>query len=373
MTHDTNKTPRIRLLTTGAIACAIACAIALATSASAYTLKTTDDGATYHWDTLHIYLEVEDDTWNDSAARTAIEDAKNAWLNNPSNFWMSVREDDDGWALGNGENEVAYTDSAAVLCGVGCTWTYVEVPTGEIQETDVYMDIDNNWTASHVKSDRWEYGGTDRPAEATLIHEFGHVIGLGHEPDHYNIMGESWTHVHVNGSTANSYVGECAGAGAMALYGEWGYIEDLGVTHWRQEGAHPGDYADHHRTRMWSGIFDEMTPDGWATEPTYDVDAGDYYIVEVTMENNGGNRQCGELAVVLSTNDYITTWDTEIRRLSSRCYSPDRPSSAYYGVTIPADTAPGTYWIGVIYDVEDVVDEVREDNNATYLAELHVG
>jgi len=370
MTNDTITNLRVRTLAAAGVG--VACVVAFAVSANAYTLKTTNQGETYHWDRDHIYMEVEDDTWDDAAARAAIQDAETAWGRNPSNWWFSVREADDGWSLGNGENEVAYTDSAAVLCGAGCTWTYVDHATGEIQETDVYMDVDVDWTASHLKTERWEYGGAHRPAEATLTHQFGHVAGLGHEPDRYNIMGESWTHVHINGPNAFSYVGEDAGAGVMALYGEWGYIEDLGVTHWRQEGSHPGDYSDHHRTRMWSDIFVEMTPDWWETEPTYDATAGGYYIIEVTMENNGGNRQCGEISIVLSTNDYITTWDTELRRISSRCYSPDRPSSAYYGFTIPEDQDAGTYRVGVIYDVEDVVDEDREDNNATYLAELDV-
>jgi len=370
MTNDTTTNLRIRTLTAIGVA-AVACAIAAATGAQAYTLKFTTHGHTYHWPSNHIYLEVEDDTWDAAESRTAIQDAQGAWERNPSNFWFSVREDDDGWTVGNGESEIAYTDNAAVLCGPGCTWTDVDHSTGEILETDVYMDIDDDWTASHDKADRLEYGG-DRPADTTLIHEFGHVVGLAHEPDRYNVMGEDWTHCHVNGDDAYGYVGEDAGAGAMAIYGEWGYIEDLGVTHWRQEGSFPGGYSDHHRTRMWSDIFVGMTPHAWEIEPTYDVTAGSYYIIEVTMENNGGNRQCGEVSIRLSTNDYITTWDTELRRLSSRCYSPDRPSSAYYGITIPAGTSPGIYWIGVIYDVEDVVDEVNEENNATYLAELHV-
>ena len=55
--------------------------------------------------------------------------------------------------------------------------------------------------------------------QTTGAHEFGHGLGLLHVNTEYNIMGNDFEHIHVNGSTATAYTGEDAADATVFLYG----------------------------------------------------------------------------------------------------------------------------------------------------------
>ena len=70
----------------------------------------------------------------------------------------------------------------------------------------------------------------------------------------------------------------------------------------------------------------------------------------------------------LSTNDFITTGD---RPLSSATTTPARDSIHTWKkeTYIPTDLSSGTtYYIGAIVDPYNIVGEIDETNNATYIA-----
>lgn len=184
-------------------------------------------------------------------------------------------------------------------------------------------------------------------------------------------MGQDWDHIHVNDDVATAYVGEDAGAGVVSVYGEYGYMEDLGVVHWKRYGA-SGSYSKHTRTLIYDESFSAMPYTLVEGEPYYDLERGRTYYIRPTLENNGGNTHCSRLSFRMSTNAYITTFDTEVRDLGTRCLSPDVPYTGLYAIDIPADGSAREYWIGVIIDADDDFVEHNEANNATYIARVFV-
>lgn len=53
----------------------------------------------------------------------------------------------------------------------------------------------------------WNYGGSYRPYQTTVMHELGHAMGLEHEDDEYNVMGKDYTHIHAHGGFGTAYLG----------------------------------------------------------------------------------------------------------------------------------------------------------------------
>ncbi len=344
---------------------------AAAPAAEAYTLLRTDGGDALHWDTYPKTLYVPSADWDDPDIHSSIQGARDAWLVNPSNFYLNIAEDDDGWSTSNGENEVAFIDDPSICAGPGKTLYRFNTGDGRFLEADIVLNATWSWGHTDDKHELTPYGGAGRPAQTTLIHEMGHVAGLGHEPDVYNIMGQDWDHIHVNDDVATAYVGEDAGAGVVAVYGEYGYMEDLGVVHWKRSGA-SGSYSTHSRTLIYDESFSALPSIEIEGEPYYELDRGSTYYIRPTLENNGGNSQCSRISLRMSTNAYITTFDTEIRDTGTRCLSPDTPYTGLYSVTIPAKSSARDYWIGVIIDADNDVSEHDETNNATYITRAFV-
>ena len=85
-----------------------------------------------------------------------------------------------------------------------------------------------------------------------------------------------------------------------------------------------------------------------------------------SMTNNAGSVAAGpfRIGVYLSTNTTISQFD---RRVGSctRTSSLAAGTSAGCGgtVTIPDNVAPGTYYLGVIADIDRQVAETDEGNN----------
>ena len=163
--------------------------------------------------------------------------------------------------------------------------------------------------------------------------------------------------------------GEDACNGAVSLYGldTSPAREDVGVVHWKHLGA-SGEYSTHTRTRVYSDVGVELTSrTNGNGEPEYEVDPGQTVQMEVTLENNGATTQSPLTKFYWSGNDLITTVDTE---LSTRTPTIGR-NDVYvitHTVVIPITATSGqTDYLGVIIDADDSIDEVNEQNNATYI------
>lgn len=323
--------------------------------------------------------------------RGGLEDAIDRFNENPSKFNYSLTSDTGGGVgRGNGQSELWFTTDEEVLdCdddGTGCSparayfywecyrWRERTFPGGwsswetvaRVTEVDIVFNFDLDWTVSEDTSRLMKYDGSERSIQATALHEMGHGAILLHEDDEYNVMGKDFEHLHVNKARARAYVGEDVADGLVHLYGKL-QKEDLGVVHWRYEGA-SGGYSDHKKTSITSSsgsTLSSVTVDG---EKTYKVNAGDTVRIQFTYENNGANTQSGvKVGFYVSTNNLITTRDD---RLGGTTMTLGRNSvyTTEHSVSLPSTLTSGEYyWIGAIIDEEDNVSEEVEWNNATRL------
>jgi hypothetical protein len=311
-----------------------------------------------------------------AAENGSITTAQDWVYKNSSKFGIYTAADDDNvTSINNGENELTYTYSFTGTCGAtaggGCTFATYDTTTGLRSETDVFMDGNLTWENALKASDTWSYNGAYRPAVTTLLHEFGHAMGLGHENRYYNMMGDDWQVMTVNGNAYTSALGEDAATGLRSLYGSATGYEDLAVSHWRYSAA-SGEYSTHARNRITDSAGTEL-PVSWnGLIPTYTVTKGAIGKVEITLENNGAASQTTYVRTYLSSDSTITTADTTLASYI-QIFTPDTPYTAYYQVTWPSTLTSGTTWyVGACVDANSTLTEIREDNNCAYIAALKV-
>ena len=297
--------------------------------------------------------------------RTALSTVVSRYYNNPSEMWFTQLFDDTSVGFDNGQSEVWFTSDASY--SPAWTFWWYSFWTGDIEEADIVFYNGVAYTTSMTKTQLWPYGGAFRPFQTTAMHEYGHAAGLQHEADEYNIMGQDWTHIHCNGQTCRSYVGEDASDGLVALYGlaSGGTFQDLSVTLFKYTGA-SGAYSAHGFCKMYSTAGVEL---GWATnngQRRYNVNKGQQVRVEFTYENNGETTQTRRGGFYLSTDSTITTADT-LLATSNFTLSRDNVYTAQTTVTVPSSLTSGvTYYLGVIIDDNAGLGEVDESNNAAY-------
>lgn len=297
---------------------------------------------------------------------TALKEAIARLNDNASGFTFNLQYTSTAPAMGNGVSEIWIENISPP--GVTNVWWNGSC---DLTEADVRMDSSVTWTTSTSKGNNLSYGGAARPFQTTLLHELGHAAGLGHEASEYNVMGQDWNHIHANGITSRAYLGEDASDGTVDLYGA-GADQDLGVVHWRRTGA-SGEYSSHSRTRILdpgTGAELGFTVNGYG-ERVYNVNRGQEVRLEFSYENNGNSYQYQDVTYYVSTNDYISTWDTPLGDRSIGLV-PDNVYTSGYTVTIPDDLSCNTdYWMGAIIDRDGSLAENNEWNNATYIP-IHV-
>jgi hypothetical protein len=331
---------------------------------------------TLDWSTNSVTLRYASASFPAGVWRTALDTAIDRVNQNPSPFRFSKSYNDGAQALDNGENEAWFSDAPDLLNGspaitytqYDCIDYWIFGKDVEITETDVIFDSDENFTTSMTRGDLIEYGGALRPFQTTAIHELGHALGLAHTNNTYNIMGWDWQHIHVNGTTARSYLGEDAANGTVFLYGTTnGAAEDLGVVHWKYRDA-SGEYSRHRKTRVTDnngGALDTFTVNG---ETGYEVSRGQTVKLELTYENNGKTHQPGaDARLYVSTNDTISTADTELAR-DAIDINRNTVYTKSTSVVIPNNLTVGrVYYLGAVIDADGSLAEMTESNNATYL------
>lgn len=297
--------------------------------------------------------------------RTALGTVVNRIYNNPSEAWITQYYDDTSIGFNNGQNEIWFSASSSYSPAVTFTWK--SWWTGNLVEADVVFYNGVAYTTSMNKTSLWPWGGAYRPFQTTLMHEYGHAMGLGHENDEYNIMGQDWNHIHLNGNTARSYLGEDASDGLVDQYGLYsgGTNEDLSASMFEYSGS-SGEYSTHNLCDVyytWGGIVGSSSYSG---QRRYNVNKGSTYKFEFTYENNGETTKSFRSGYYLSTNSTISTGD---RFLGYTNFTLSRDNVYTYqrSITIPSDLSSGTtYYLGVIVDDNYAVSEVDGINNAAY-------
>lgn len=296
--------------------------------------------------------------------RTALSNVVSRFFNNPSDFWFTQTWNDGSIGFDNGQNEVWF--SADPKYNPAYTFWWYNI-FGDVKEADCVFYNGEAYTTSMTKTDLWTFGGAYRPFETTAAHEYGHASGLSHENDEYNIMGQDWTHIHCNGQTARSYVGEDACDGLVSLYGRYsnGDIQDLSVTLHRYKGK-SGEYSTHKMGKMTNSDGVTLSSASFNGQRRYNVSRGQLVNVEFTYENEGETTKTVNIAFYISTNSSISTAD---RRIATGWVKEARGNVHQVATSlyIPEDLTVGkTYYLGVIIDYDNTVAEVDNANNAAY-------
>lgn len=330
------------------------------------------NGEELDWDNETTQVRFSSVSFPAGAWRDSLDDAIDRWNDDPSDFNFTTLFGDTSIGLSNDQSEAwitsdnDYDPAMAVLRYKGLTFC----SNPRIVEADILFYKFEDYTTSMDTAALWGYdtndnGSSDRPFQTTAVHELGHALGLEHENDEYNVMGEDWTHIHANGTTARAYPGEDASDGAIDLYGSVS-IQDLGVVHWKYDFA-DGEYSRHEHTKLYTSAgIAPLDSDPYGDWVEYFAEPGDTIQVELSYENNGLSDQTVDVGIYLSDNNLITTSDDRLAGFSTTL-GRGNVSTRKTVVTIPADQPTGVYWIGAVIDEDGDVGEVTESNNATWI------
>lgn len=299
----------------------------------------------------------------------ALQTAATKVNGNASAMRFTLTADDDlVQSPNNGESEVDFVVKGASTCGsIACEFSWFS--GGVLVETDVNFDVNGVYALTDLKTDSIAYGGPGRPLVNTAIHEFTHSLGMAHENQIFQIMGDSWNVVSTNGDHTEVAESEDTTTGLISLYGARSpAVEDVSAYHWKYLGA-SGAYSTHTRTVIKTSTGGFIAPTTFDHEPSYTLAGGTTYQVEQTLENRGNNSRNVKVRWYLSTDSTISSADTSLQ-VANVGLNPNVPFTFAQSVTIPANTASGTYWLGLIVDDDNAVSEANEVNNAAYIARV---
>jgi hypothetical protein len=297
------------------------------------------------------------------ADSVGMADAASRWSSTGAAIDVNVFTGSTGYGWPNFSSEIA-RDCSASLVPAGApavTLLTFDYLTGFITEADVYVC---GTTIRHTttKSAMTAYGGTTRPLVPVMLHEFGHAVGLQHENDVYNIMGQEWDFLVTNDNNVRPQVGADAGAGAIALYGTQS-VGDASVSHFRWSGR-SGEYSTHDRTRVLDPMGRPRPFETVGSEPVYLVWPETESEVEWTLENNGSSSGTISLEPVFSTNNNATTSDPTAGSIHVFASDPGLVLTTTVPMSVPAGTAPGSYWFGAVIDASH--SDYTAYNDQTY-------
>ncbi len=213
------------------------------------------------------------------------------------------------------------------------TWRY-SLSTNHIIDADIDFDSGNTWTWSPSTLGYVLNSGVTLYSVA--VHEIGHAIGLDHSTNPQTLM-------YSVASSSNSNLAYWDIFGAQQLYGD--------------------------ESRLLPDLVNRTTP----SVNVSSVAAGGNVTINYEVVNVGPDSASSSISgIYLSTDSNIITSDTRLSSDSVPELDSAERSDESSSVTISGGLAPGTYWLGVILDHANNVQESGETNNNSNAVQISV-
>lgn len=333
----------------------LALSLALAAPiASAHEWLSTCGGAPRIWPTLTPTFEPAQISFPGSF-QTAMSSSFDDWsFSTPGTRFRFnyVYTSDTTWAEGDGQSTVGFTDDFAWpdnVIGIALVRyaTCFFAGTGWITESDVMFNSDPEYLWSTTLQPFPPRAGetlldlTLINFKLTAMHELGHALGLGHEPDVLATMNPIYPFGGVIGNTNDAHPHADDVRGDRAGYGTCCTERDVSASAYRRTS--PGN-SDH--------IFPPAT--------SFRGHSTGY---QFTIGNRGTTNE-GSVRVqfYLSADRTITTADTFLGAATYSLNNGAEVTNTVF-VTVPTGLTPGNYFFGYIVDPLSTIVEVDEGNN----------
>jgi Matrixin/Dockerin type I domain/CARDB len=295
--------------------------------------------------TMSLNLNVNDpvdqggqtDPWNSSA-----EDALFRWTDVGSRFefFLNNNNEDEcdrfNFITPSNAVEWAGPTTCGGVFGPGQAAVTIKTDnpiTGNVNNADVLFNRSFLWTTADPGFT------TSGPINFNYVamHEFGHVLGLGHEDRTLAVMNSIY-HPNPHRLHADDR------RGVRARYGRGRVETDIGPSNWKKTTS----------ARVAADLV---------SSPASAV-AGDTIAMEWTQENFGTTPASFNIAFLLSGDNIISPLEDILVGRNIGASQPAGSSSTFQrSVTIPADTPRGTFFLGVCLDDDNALLERFEENN----------
>ncbi len=249
-------------------------------------------------------------------------------INNNPQFTFGANDGDNsiGFLGGVGLNSEYGLSYANALAWAVC-WT--PLFSSRYDECDVLLNPALSWSLG-PNNNTW--------FQSTILHELGHVRGLGH----YNSFQS------IENSGQSKY-----------LRNEILYMDDkVGV---RQNASHVSERD----VVMYNKWHNGSTPQWMTMSPTTLREGQTIQLNNITVENRGtlAFNSTLRFGIYFSTNNFISTGDQLLNTGSFGSFGTFTHSTFNWSAVIPTVNDCGTRWIGGIIDDNNVWSERFENNN----------
>ena len=257
------------------------------------------------------------------------------------NFYVG-RDTDGTHSSSNGRNEIYLDNSlsgplAVTITRYHCYW-FFGWHQG-IDETDIGFNNNISWSTG-----KYSYSnptGSPYNFEGVALHELGHAFGLIHE--------NRWM------ATMNSYYPNCGPFGHYKEFDPFG-DDRQGIRYLYADGTTEIDVAGSPLKRTGTGTSNLVSS-------TLTAASGSYITIDFTFSNQGTSTATFDIGFYLSTNSYISTWDTHLGTNTGAWGSSGYTGTFTRTLWIPSWIAPGYYYVGFIVDDGNSLAENNESNN----------